>query len=456
MNKGDFHGAYFHCKFQQNRLDLLVHVRRVSAKHPNNNHSPSEADGISSLTKLLNSAERQLDPDDDVLDDELEKALLASPIQSFDPSYCVKRAKLNNDVSLPSSSNINSNTSINTSTTSSSSSTSTSTGSLQQQSLHSSPTPQSSSSSSSQNIGPSGQLPTNAGSENKSATVSDHGNGNAGSSGDGLTPLKPGTSTIQSAQNHGHKRVVIPGNTGTVPLPPHPFLLQQSANMNGGGSRVVRPRIPNNLPGILPDEPVSNVGGGGSKSGSKSGSSGMPTISIPQLHRGISQNTEHELNLMLASGQMSAGVSAPNSFSAMDSIGKPMLSRTGSDMWAQFDIEHANPTDSIIDDINFDEEGRNSGGTADDNFGIIGIASAPPSLSSPSIVPFSGTSPIPSLRHKKPSALASRNHANLHLLSTVAFHRSSSQESEGESDDNRLPVIEVKTLLSAEDEENQP
>jgi len=415
MNKGDFHGAYFHCKFQKDRLDLLTQVRRVSAKHPNNNHSPSEADGINSLTKLLNSAEQQLDnSDDEVLDDELEKALLASPIQSFDPT-AAKRAKLNNGESI----NINSTTSSASTTTNA------------QQGRHSPPLPNRSTHQSGR------------GAADNSSCAASSGNGNA----DGMTPQKPGTSAIQSAQNHGHKRVVIPGNTGTVPLPPHPFLLQGGAG-NGGGKTVMRPRIPNNLPGILPDEPPSSSTGNGNGA-----PTGMPTISIPQLHRGISQNTELELQRMMAAGQ--GTVSAPNSYSSlggMDSLGKPCLSRTGSDMWAQIDIEHANPVDSMIDDINFDEESKS------DQSGLCsaGIASAPPShsqsvISSPSIVPFSSGIGSP---QRLPKRTSSSDHANLHLLSAVAFHRSSSQESEG--GDNRLPVIEVKTLLSPGDEEYQP
>jgi hypothetical protein len=418
MNKGDFHGAYFHCKFQKDRLDLLTQVRRVSAKHPNNNHSPSEADGISSLTKLLNSAERELDnSDDDVLDDELEKALLASPIQSYDPSATAKRTKLNSGEGVPGNNG--------TAATSS------------QPSSNQSDTSAPGTSAAPNAAQGGGALSVNTNGHNHNGHNNSNGHSTNGYSNnsDG-TPLKPGTQTIRSAQNHGHKGVVIPGNAG-VPLPPHPFLL-----MPGAKKVMVRPRIPNNLPGILPDEAVngpSGAAGAGDSRGSNGGVSGavpgMPTIAIPALHRGISQNTEAELQLMLAAG-MGSG-----------STGKPSLSRASSDMWAQIDIEHANPVDSMIDELEFGEEGRGASSCAS----YAGQAAK----GSPSIVPFSGCgangaaiSPL-TLPPK-----VQRDHSNLHLLSTVAFHRSSSQESEG--GDSRLPVIEVKTLLSAEDEENQP
>lgn len=412
MNKGDYHGSYFHCNFQQNRLDLLVKVRRVSAKNPNNNAHTSiiDSETIKSLTQLSNG---HFDgPIDEFIDDDLEKALLASPIQgSFDQGPA-KKLKVDHTPDAT-------------------------TGSGSSNGVP--PNPTSSSSAVNTNINntadklPSSQAGLNGVENNSQAPLPQPSEPLASPPPPpqpGRNPNKNSGPTIQSAQNHGHKSMSLPG--GTVPLPPHPFLLQQNGQ-NGTVSQKSRPRIPNNLPGILKDESTA--------------APALPTISIPPLHRGISHNTEAELAKLLASGQPSA----PNSFSsvAMDSTGKPVLHRTQSDMWAQIDIEKDNPVDSIIDGITFGDEGPNSRGGE-----MVGIASpgipasrGVTSLSSPSKVPFNTmASPVRLARQ-------TTDESNLHLLSAVAFHRSSSREDEN-GGDNKLPVVNIKLLNEGDDEDS--
>lgn len=379
MNKGEYQGAYFHPKFIENRKDLLVYVRRVSTKNNNSrqvNSSPliTEADGINSLTNLLNSD----------FDDGSNLDIGMDDFDNHDSSAnAQKKAKLSHD---PYGNNDDYNRNPNTIPSvipknipnhvpnvlaqSNGYASSGLNNSVPQPISASTAQPQSKSTSPANNAY---QVPTSKGYEQTLAS-------------DIYTTNSGASSTYKGT---GH----------VIPLPQHPMVMTH--NLSPGKFNEAEGIATSNnqdsgvplLPPLLQPSP----------------SRSMAPLSMPYLFRGISVNTQDELRNLLASN--SFATSNPNSLTNSTgneprvsgfgtNIGKPppSLNRYQSDLLLSTDIEKPCISDSMINNIEFDK-----------------AASSP--IRTPGGVEITSTPGKPV-----------RQSSNLDLLSAVAFHRSTSKD----------------------------
>ena len=461
MNKGEYQGAYFHPKFIENRKDLLTFVKRVSTKNNNNNNNTNnarqvnssplitEADGINSLTNLLNG---DYDDNLDIGLDDFDTTNTNTANTNSNPTKKMKtnhnpygnNANYNSDPNtiplvipknitnhvpnlLPQVTNTNSNYTNSNNNNKSNGQAASVPASV------SVPAKNESSSQSQSNDGY--EVPQSNGYEQTRATDiyttnSNNSNNNSNSN---------NNNSNNSNSNNNNSNNTYKSNNNVVPLPQHPMVMthtmsprKMNGNTNSNGNGIAGPNnhqyngvpLP---PSILQPSPSRG---------------NIAPLSMPYLFRGISVNTQDELRNLLASNSfatsntnsitMSSNVNEPIISGFGTNIGKPPpnLNRYQSDLLLGTDIEQPCIDDKMIANIEFIDKTSNSPVRTPSG---LEIASTP--------------------------GKAVRQSSNLDLLSAVAFHRSTSKDgttpSKGDlnlnmNNNNELLVAPVSLTISDE------